>query len=283
MRQSLLGPLSFALPAIVLAAGCSGRVDGAAARAPKAMFLTKAAREARAKQQATGQVKATATDGNMTYRGGLVLASVNVVPVFWGSETRFQSDLTQFYSDITNSRYIDWMSEYNTPSQQIGRGQGQQGVVDGNVSSNGTISGDDVINELGNLIDSGAVPGPDDNTLYAVHFAPGISISDGSCQSYCAYHSNFTHNGSNVFYSVVPDQGGGCASGCGVDGDEEHATTDSASHELGEAITDPVPGAGWYNDDQGEIGDPCGSGSESVNGWVVQSLWSNANGGCINP
>src|SRR5207302_9519594 len=33
-----------------------------------------------------------------------------------------------------------------------------------------------------------------------------------------------------------------------------HSTT---SHELCEAITDPVPGEGWYDDTNGEIGDIC--------------------------
>jgi hypothetical protein len=33
------------------------------------------------------------------------------------------------------------------------------------------------------------------------------------------------------------------------------ALTGTSSHELCEAITDPVPGASWYDDHNGEIGD----------------------------
>jgi len=33
--------------------------------------------------------------------------------------------------------------------------------------------------------------------------------------------------------------------------------TSTSSHELREAITDPIPGQGWYDDANGEIGDIC--------------------------
>jgi hypothetical protein len=35
------------------------------------------------------------------------------------------------------------------------------------------------------------------------------------------------------------------------------ALTSTSSHELCEAITDPIPGQGWYDDANGEIGDIC--------------------------
>src|SRR6185312_10360249 len=48
----------------------------------------------------------------------------------------------------------------------------------------------------------------------------------------------------------------GCAGGLAL----LDALTSTSSHELCEAITDPVPGDGWYDDQNGEIGDICARG-----------------------
>jgi hypothetical protein len=58
------------------------------------------------------------------------------------------------------------------------------------------------------------------------------------------------------------------------------ALTSISSHELAEAITDPVPGTGWYDDANGEIGDICAWQTETVEGYTVQKLWSNTQGSC---
>lgn len=56
------------------------------------------------------------------------------------------------------------------------------------------------------------------------------------------------------------------------------ALTGTSSHELCEAITDPVPGTGWYDDRNGEIGDICAWAFKKLGGHVVQLEWSNAAG-----
>jgi hypothetical protein len=232
-------------------------------------------------RRAKASVKRADPTRPVVYHNGPVLANVTAVPIFWGADTRFQDSLTSFYGTITNGVYIDWMSEYNTPTQQIGRGRGVPGIIDSNATI-GPITDADVRNELARLIDNQAVPPPDGNTLYALHFSPQVSIDD-SCKTFCAYHDAFSHNGTNIYYSVVPDQGGACASGCGVDGNEEHATTDSSSHELAEAITDPDTVGGWFTaDGNDEIGDLCTSGSDTIDGFVVQLEWSNRANGCIS-
>jgi hypothetical protein len=42
------------------------------------------------------------------------------------------------------------------------------------------------------------------------------------------------------------------------------ALTSTSSHELCEAITDPIPGQGWYDDANGEIGDICAWKSKNL-------------------
>ena len=54
-----------------------------------------------------------------------------------------------------------------------------------------------------------------------------------------------------------------------------------SSHELCEAITDPVPGTGWYDDTNGEIGDICAWNFKTVAGYTVKLEWSNQQGKCV--
>ena len=51
--------------------------------------------------------------------------------------------------------------------------------------------------------------------------------------------------------------------------------------KLCEAITDAVPGSGWYDDTNGEIGDICAWNFKQVSGYTVQLEWSNKQGACV--
>jgi hypothetical protein len=59
------------------------------------------------------------------------------------------------------------------------------------------------------------------------------------------------------------------------------AMTLTSSHELCESITDPVPGQGWYDDANGEIGDICAWQAKTVAGFTVQKEWSNKANACV--
>jgi hypothetical protein len=123
-----------------------------------------------------------------------------------------------------------------------------------------------------------AVPQPTANSLYFVYLPPGVTISlDGaaSCSNFCGYHSDI--NGS-IFYAVMPYPD--CA-GCTGAATVTDALTSTSSHELCEAITDPVPGQGWYDDQNGEIGDICAWKTKRLGAFTVQLEWSNKAGQCI--
>jgi hypothetical protein len=60
-----------------------------------------------------------------------------------------------------------------------------------------------------------------------------------------------------------------------------NAITGSSSHQLCEAITDPVPGREWYDNTNGEIGDICARTFKTVSGYNVQKEWSNKANACI--
>src|SRR5580692_9467942 len=70
-----------------------------------------------------GPTPAAAPSAHLTYFGGPVISNVKIITVFWGSAaTTFQTQLGQFFSTVTASSYFDWLSEYDTPTQNIGRG-----------------------------------------------------------------------------------------------------------------------------------------------------------------
>ena len=229
---------------------------------------------------------------NLQYYGGPVLSQVKVFTVFWNSQVQYQSQLNAFYTAVTNSAYFDWLNEYNTPTQTIGRGSFLGSLVDPTPPSSTALTNADIQTELGKLIDAGKVPAPTADTLYMVHFPPGVSIDldgQGSCQVFCAYHNTFVHNGINVYYGVLPDQGGSCAGGCGGDPVEFNNLTSVSSHEMIESVTDAAvglatvvgPPLAWYDSVNGEIGDICNAEQGSVAGYTVQKEWSNKNGACI--
>jgi MYXO-CTERM domain-containing protein len=146
-------------------------------------------------------------------------------------------------------------------------------------------------------------------TIYMIDFPPNVTVTDPSgaksCVQYCAYHNTGTYASTNtaLIYGVLMDQySTACSSGCGGNAKQLDNMTETASHELIEAVTDPdvglipasAPGytapAGWAdnNNQCGEIGDICdnnGVGDTiTVNGrtWVVQEEWSNKQGKCVS-
>jgi hypothetical protein len=237
-------------------------------------------------------VHPNATGAQLVYYGGPVLSKVKVFTVFWNNSVAFQSQLNAFYTAVTNSAYFDWLSEYNTPTQTIGRGSFLGSLVDPTPPAATSITNVDIQTELGKLIDAGKVPAPTADTLYMVHFPPGMSIDldgSGSCVVFCAYHNTFVHNGVNIYYGVMPDQGGSCAGGCGGDPSTFNNLTSVSSHELIEATTDAAvglattvgPPLAWYDQTNGEIGDICNAEQGSIAGYVVQKQWSNKSNACI--
>jgi hypothetical protein len=236
----------------------------------------------------------SASSAQLKYYGGPVISNVVIHAVYWDRSVAFQSHLNDFYSTIPNSPYMDWLTEYNTPTQQIGRGSFAGATVIRPSHTGTHLQDSDIQAELAAQMDAGNLPQSDGkNDLYMIHFPPSVSISaDGStsCVEFCAYHNTFKKGDALVFYGVMPDLvDTGCASGCGGSAAQDN-TTSVASHEMVEAITDPAVGLapdgppvspmGWYNDPQGEIGDICNAEQGRTSGFTVQLQWSNRQRKC---
>ena len=250
-----------------------------------------------------------ATSAHLVYYGGKVVSNAKVVEVLYGSGT-YLSNITSstapsmgsFYSAVMNSAYVDWLKEYNTPSQTIGRGSflGKVQVAPARSRNGATISDRSIQSEISAQITAGKLPVPDANTIYMVNFPKGKRISQGgssSCVSggFCAYHGTFKRNGTNVYYGVLPDMsaGSGCDQGCGSSTPFNNQTS-VASHELIETITDAEvglatvvgPPLAWYDTTYGEIGDICNASQGTITAsdgrtYTVQKEWSNSSNACI--
>jgi hypothetical protein len=114
--------------------------------------------------------------------------------------------------------------------------------------------------------------------LYFLYMPPGASVSQGggrSCQAFCGYHFDI---GGKIFYAVVPYPG--CA-GCMGPLQQFQALTSISSHELCEAIMGAIPGEGWYDQANGEIGDICAWKTKQVGQYTVQLEWSDRQNSCV--
>lgn len=290
----------------ILSAGCvAGSAEetstpvtpGEAIGRPHVMLTSQA-------QAAIGEPKAERAGSakKLTYYGGPVVQNVNVIPVYWNSSvsSSFQSSMNAFYAAIVTGAEMTFLSQYSTtsPAQTIGNGTHGTPYVDNQTST--SVTDAQIQSHLASLFNSGALPKPNNNNYYPIHFPSGVSIDDGSgslsCVQFCAYHGTGTYNGQDFYYGVLPDLSqSGCAGGCGSSTVVNNSTS-VASHEFAETVTDAAvglatvygPPLAWYNGTYGEIGDICnGSQTTAVLGdgksYTVQKLWSNKSSACVTP
>jgi len=222
---------------------------------------------------------------HLSYRGGPLLTAVEVFPVLWGAEWQqpplngTATQLETFFDYILTSALIDQLAEYNVPGQAIGRGKRVGSALVSAPAPKHSVTDSAVQHMLQHQIGTNAAfPRPSANRLYFVYLPPGVSVVHGgsrSCQAFCGYHSDVR---GQLFYAVMPYPGcAGCVGGLAP----LDALTSTSSHELCEAITDAVPGQGWYDDVHGQIGDICAWQTKRVGPYTVQLEWSNQQVRCI--
>jgi hypothetical protein len=227
---------------------------------------------------------ASTTAPQLTYRGGPLLTNVQVFAIFWGAawqdpeNAALAQHMNNFFDFILTSKLIDQLSEYSVRGQSIGHGARTGSLVFVDSEPGPSLADSEIQTMLRNAIAADTFPANSANALYYVFLPPGTKVQQGgskSCQAFCGYHDATPHN---IFYAVMPYPGcTGCEGGLAV----PDALTSTSSHELCEAITDPAPGTGWYDDANGEIGDICAWKTKTLGGYVVQLEWSNAADACV--
>ena len=225
-----------------------------------------------------------ASTPQLTYRSGPLITAVEVLTVFWGAAWNsgamktMMADINTFFDYILTSELLDQLSEYNVGNYKISHGK-RTGTVLVERSTVSSISDATIQKDLESEIASNqAFPQPSPNTLYFLYTPQGVKVVQGgsaSCQAFCGYHNDIS---GKILYAVMPYPGcAGCTAGLAT----FDALTSTSSHELCEAITDPIPGQGWYDDSNGEIGDICAWKTKKVGNYTVQLEWSNKANKCI--
>ena len=227
---------------------------------------------------------APAKVAQLVYNNGPLVAAAQVFTIFWGSawqqstQKSLISGMNGFFDYILTSPLIDQLAEYNVANYSIGHGEriGTTTLTTPDVS--GSVDDSAIQQMIQQQISAGALPQSTTNTVYFVFLPSGVTVTQGgsaSCQVFCGYHDAIAND---IFYAVMPYPGcSGCTSGLAA----MDALTVTASHELCEAITDPIPGEGWYDNQNGEIGDICAWQTKKLGQYTVQKEWSNKAGSCV--
>jgi hypothetical protein len=222
--------------------------------------------------------------GQLTKNGGPILSAPVVVTVTWDVDTG-RSTFESFGDEIGGSNY------WSTAVGEYGVGPVISGTPNHvHVSTTPPTQWGDsdvrtfITSNIGTLL-----PAPTSQTIYVFYIAPGTTYiydNANACNSIGGYHDAFQSGQNVIAYAVLPN--------CNTD----MKTTQYASHEIGEASTDPEPEIQpgllsfddpymafffWQRNNE-ENGDACEfyPDSDYVEqqpfAFQVQRLWSNKQG-----
>ncbi len=190
---------------------------------------------------------------NFVNHGGAVLAQPQVELVFdgqaWNSNAGTQTQVQDFATSLLGSSFMDVLAQYG-----VGHGQVAGSVVLPDALGS-TVTPLQIQDTLSRDIANGTIPQPGPNTVLFVLTPPNVSVKDNpfAPATFLGYHSSlFDNQGNQDAYAVVPYPGGNNPQAPGLNAFQ--SLTDTFSHELAEAATDPYVDAngnpsGW--DDYG--------------------------------
>ncbi len=250
------------------------------------------------------QPATASSSSDLTYYGGPVAHSMNVILVEWGSTVRstytdpstgdpaffsYLASQSGSTSDIGGvlAQYMDTTGA-NSKNQFSYGGENQITPPTSGGGSHGCslpscVEDSQIQSTLQGNIASSTLPAPAGNglsTLYVVLFPANVDVCQGnSCafasNGFCAYHGSFPMSSTHVLYAVMVDNGPGTPNYglCGPSSNDLDNQTEIMSHEFSESINDPLvaesgnsygPPLAWYNAGLGEIGDICVGAGEQA-------------------
>lgn len=252
---------------------------------------------------------------------GFAPPAINVSDVYWPGPTtsvgwEIRSVFRDFVDDLFHGPYWAQVMTQYIPGPINATFGGSYNLTLRTQPVSSSVDALSIGEELHQQILAGNLPptAVDGSSMYYVHFAPGVTISDPglipghpigigtSCVEWCAYHSYFIDDFQNpsvyFTFAVQPDftQSPGCLTGCGAGTTALDIATEVFTHELFETATDPY-GSGWFNqcvNGEEEVSDLCApyvfytprtttsSGSnECPSRWAMSAAYSNAAGACV--
>jgi hypothetical protein len=210
----------------------------------------------------------------MVYQGGPLLSSAELVSFYWGNFTAAEVSTMQSYlqnlaahisgaNPPANQAPVLW--QYNCVCAHLG-----DTYNDPNAPPTSTDTG--VKDKVLALQAAGELP-PFSPSRLIIVFTKGISFPGyGVSNGWCAYHNYW---GTNEYYALVPQPT--AAALCATD--DNTAWESVTSHEIFEAMTDPIVGTGWI-EGTGEGGDSCNFNEAALPFGTVQRFADNSQQTC---
>jgi hypothetical protein len=234
---------------------------------------------------------------HVTLHGGPVLDHVQVEVVFYGQGWTspegqgLQPQVSNHMKYLVDSTYMDIMKQYGVSHGTVT----DSVVVPDNVGA--TVTSDQLVSALTQRQGDGTLKPANPNRLYFVFTPPGLSVVEAvnKAPDFLGYHSVFfdAQNNQNAF-AIIPYPRAPNPTDPQLT--EFQSLTQTSSHELAEALTDPyVDGqgnqSGWVDltfnpkqPQQGEVGDICDSmPTVYLNNYAVEDVWSNQDNACMPP
>jgi hypothetical protein len=206
-----------------------------------------------------------------------------VTPAFNAVQVRHE--LNTFLGAITQSGYMDQLNQYGA-----GRGSFLGAVsLNGPAAGSAPVAESQITGMLDFQIGLHQLFAPNASMVYVVFLPPKVQDAYDLSISAVGHHNSFTDSaGQTVYYAVVLDPIGNLIY-TGRTGSETtfQYQTEALSHELAEAVTDPILGKGWQDSSHNEIGDipqqtlPIAVGN--YQGYMVADLWSNTANASVLP
>lgn len=221
--------------------------------------------------------------------GGPVLATPKIVPVSFPDDP-LQTDIDTFVAAFSSTTYWgDVTREYGVgPATPLA-------PVHVTTAVGATIDDSAIQTWLASMLDGThpEFPAPDGNTVYALFYPPGTTVTmqgyGSSCNAFHGYHSEATVAGDQVPYAVIPR----CTTLPEIPVTGIQYVSAVTSHEVVEAMTDPHPFTNpafaetdpehiaWTFLGLGEVGDMCALVGNAFYTpadfpYTVQRIYSNA-------
>ena len=237
---------------------------------------------------------------DMTFHGGHVLPTAQMHEVFINTTAATVGVPATFQANFSNSTFVHVLDQYAGTTANNRYPVNATSFVATISAFSNVISDNQLFTVLHSVVATTHLSGY--GHMYNLFLKPGLDtcMDFGGCYSpdnpnsfvFCAYHGSITFaDVGHVIFTVMPYQH---TPGCGDDFtgltppnavpiDDTAATL---SHEESEAISDPDPGGGYFNDNFGyEIGDLCAPyrATESLNAhnYLIQPEFSNSVHGCF--
>jgi hypothetical protein len=230
----------------------------------------------------------------LLYIGGPVLstntsAGLTITPIFWHASgysfpARFESIVDGYVKNIAAASGSS-DNVYSVDTEYYDKANGVRTFVTYNFKAGAPIIDTSALPASGCKIDTGETACITDDQLraeltkvlsnhglpsdlahfYPVFFPPKVETQDrdgtNSASGFCGYHRSYGSSTHPTVYADIPFDitSGGCDQGQAPNGlVSADGTIDTFSHELNEAISDPLTDNGAWRDDSGnEMGDMC--------------------------